>query len=347
MLKVVSEQANIRLEPDIASIIIRQVPQGTILKATEKREEWFAVQLTQRQGTSVSGYVHESLVTVIEPFPERKRPPKKPQMRPVKPEEKKQPSPITFDLCILGGGNYVRAGNLNRGIEGLANLYGDILGIQKKGEIGPVHLGYIFGVEVSAPISEWLSWEIGAEHFQGKNESRVDYIHGESSSALLTRPNLRATPINLSLSLHPVPNLYVKGGISYYFARFSYTYLFQADDLIQQRVGKANARGFGLSGGLGLIKSLSSNLSLFTEITGRLGKIKGFKGKEDFQDSSGEIFTEKGTLYLIQSQILEERTHSVLFIRETRPNEAGVIGAEEAQIDISGISIRIGLRIHF
>lgn len=346
-LKVVAEQANIRLEPDISSIIIRQVPQGTILNATEKMEEWFAVQLMPKQGAAVSGYVHESLVIVVEPLPEKKTPARKPTIIPVKPKSEQQPSPFKFDLSITGGGNYVRTGDMNPGIEGLADLYEDILGVQGKGEIDPVHLGYVFGIEFSSPVSESLSWGIGAEHFQGKNESRVDYVRGETSSVLLMRPNLRATPLTLFLSFQPAPNLYVKGGISYYFARCSYSYLFQIDDLTQQWVGKANAQGLGLSGGLGLIKSLSPSLSFFTEITGRLAKIKGFKGIEDFQDSSGEILTEKGTLYFIQTQILEDRTHSVLFIRETRPNEAGVIGARKAQIDFSGISIKLGLRIHF
>jgi len=357
-LKVVAEQANIRLEPDISSIIIRQVPQGTILNATEKWEEWFVVQLSPKQGTTVSGYVHESLVIVIEPLTEKKTPPviskkEKEEQTPIpsplkiEQEEAQQTSPFQFTISVTGGGNYVRGGDLNLGVNGLADLYEDILGIRGEGKIDPVHMGYIFGMEVSFPISDILSWGIGAEHFQGKNESRVDYSQGLSSSILLTRPNLRATPISFFLSFNPVPNLYVKGGISYYFARCSYTYLLQVDNLTRQWEGKANAQGLGLLGSLGFFKNLSSNLSLFAEITGRFAKINGFKGKEDFQDSSGAGSTEEGTLYLIQTQYLAERTHSVLFIRETRPNEAGVIGATEAQIDLSGMSITLGLRFHF
>ena len=348
-LKVVADQANIRLEPDISSIIIRQVPQGTILNATEKKEDWFAVQLMLKQETAVSGYVHESLVIVIEPYPEEKKPQRIEKIRPVKPEpeEKQQTSPRTFSLSIMGGVNHVRGGDLNLGIKGLADLFEDILGIQGEGNMGSVHWGYVLGMEVSFPLSESLSWGIGSEHFQAKNESQVDYPQGTSSSILLTKPNLRATPINLFLSYYPVSYLYVKGGISYYFAQYSYTYLFQTENLTQQWEGKSNAQGFGLSGSLGFSKSYSSNLSLFAEITGHLAKIEGFKGKENFQDSSGKISTQEGTLYLIQRQILEERTHSVLFIRETRPNEAGIIAAKEAQIDFSGMSFKVGLRFHF
>lgn len=348
-LKVVADQANIRLEPDISSIIIRQVPRGTILNATEKIEDWFTVQLMPKQGTAVSGYVHESLVIMSEPLLEEKKLPRVQKMRPVKPEpeEKKQTAPYTFFISIMGGGNHVRGGDLNLGIKGLADLYEDILGIQGESKIDSVHLGYVLGLEVSFPLSEKLFWGLGAELFQGKNKSQVDYPQGTSSSILLIKPNLRATPINLTLSFYPVSNLYIKGCISYFFAGCSYAYLYQTEILTQQWEGKSKAQGFGLSGSLGFSKSYSSNLSLFAELTGRLAKIDGFKGKENFHDSSGKISTQEGTLYLIQTQVLEERTHSVLFIRKTRPNEAGVIAAKGAQIDFSGISLKIGLRFHF
>jgi len=45
-LKVVTEQANIRLKPSIGSIIIKQVPEGTILESTGQEGEWFLIQLT-------------------------------------------------------------------------------------------------------------------------------------------------------------------------------------------------------------------------------------------------------------------------------------------------------------
>jgi len=346
-LRVVADQANIRLDPDISSIIIRQVPKGTILNATEKKEDWFAVQLTSKQGAVVSGYVHKSLVIAIAPLPEEKKPPIIPRIRPVEPEEDQPKSPFRFTLSITGGGNYARGGDLNIGIKGLADLYEDTFGIQGEGKIGSVHLGYVLGLEVSFPLSRMLSWGIGAEHFQGKNNSQMDYSQGESSSVLHVRPDLRATPLSVFLSFNPIPELYVKGGISYYFARCSYTYLFETDNSTQQWKGKANARGLGLMGGIGYAKNYSPNLSFFAEIAGRLIKMRGFTGKEDIQDSSGEISTEEGTLYLIQTQVLEDRTHSVLFIRETRPHEAGVIGAKEAQIDFSGISLKIGIRLHF
>ena len=346
-LRVVADQANIRLDPDISSIIIRQVPKGTILNATEKKEDWFAVRLTTKQGAVVSGYVHESLVLPIDPLPEEKKTPPVPKTRPVEPEEDQPTSPFRFALSITAGGNYVHGGDLNRGTKGLADLYEDTLGIQGDGEIGSVHLEYVLGLEVSFPLSEMLSWGIGLEHLQGKNNSQVDYSRGTFSSLLHVRPSLHATPLSVFLSFYPTSELFVKGGISYYFAQCSYTYLSKTASEELQWKGKANDQGLGLIGSIGYVKRHSANLSFFAEITGRLAKLQGFTGKEDFQDTSSEISTEKGKLYLMQTQILEERVHSVLFIRKTRPNEAGIISAEEAKIDFSGVSLKIGLRLYF
>ncbi len=353
-LKVVAEQANIRLEPDISSIIIRQVPQGTILNATEKKEGWFAVLLTPREGTTVSGYVHESLVILIEPIPEKIIPPKeKEETKPVpipqtlEPDEAREKPPFHWTLAIKAGGNYLSGGDLNRGIIGFAGLYEDILAARRKGDVDPVHMGYIFGMDVTFSLSDSLSWGIGAEHFQGRNESTVEYSQGSSSSALLIQPNLQATPINLFLSFAPVPYLYVRGGISYVFARCSYIYRFESEDLIQRQEGKSTAGGAGLSGSLGFSRQLSSSLSFFAEITGRYVQITGFKGKEEFQDSTGASSSEEGRLYLTQMQVLADRTHAVLLIRETKPNEAGIISAEKARIDLSGVSVVLGLRFHF
>ena len=346
-LKVVADQANIRLEPDISSIIIRQVPKGTILNATEKTGEWYAIQLTTQQGTVVSGYVHDSLVNAIDPLPKEKKPPVIPEITPEEPEEDEPTSRFPFVLSLMGGGNYVRGGDLNLGIKGLADLYEDTLGVRGEGKIGSVHIGYVLGLEVSFPLSPMLSWGIRAEHFQGKNNSEVQYTQPNSTSVLHIRPNLRATPVSIFLSFSPIPELYVKGGLSYCFSHCSYTYLLETDNSTQSWKGKANARGLGLMGGIGYLRKISPNLSFFAELAGRLSKMRGFTGEQEMQDPSGKISTEEGTLWLIQAQVLMDRTHSILFIRKTRPNEAGFISATEAQIDYSGMSIMVGLRFHF
>jgi hypothetical protein len=351
-LKVVAEQANIRLKPDISSIIIRQVPKETILNSAGKEDEWFIVILPSNHEASVTGYVHESLVVVLEPLPQREKKPEKterpiPPPRPEKTETTGPSLPWRFSLCLMGGGGTIAGGDLNPGIQGLADLYGDILGIQGEGNTEPVHLGYSLDLELLFPLSSQLSWGIGFEFLQAKNESSVEFRQGAVLHTLHTHPHLSAVPISLFLSVSPLANLYVRGGISYYFARCSYLYQIQTDNWSQEWEGKANAQGLGLMGGVGFIKNITPSLSFVAEGTGRLIKIEGFTGKGTSKDETGQILTEEGKLYFIQNQLLEQRTHNTLFIRRTKPNEAGIIMAREAKIDFSGISLRIGLRYNF
>jgi hypothetical protein len=296
--------------------------------------------------------VHESLVTVLEPLPEKKK-------RQVKSEEKPIALPIEtaetaraslphrFSLVIKGGGNVIAGGDLNPGIQGLAGLYGDILGTQGEGNIDPLHLGYSLDIELNFPLAQQLSWGIGLGFLQGKNESSVFFRRGSLSQTLYTHPDLSAIPVSVFLSWEPLSFLYIKGGISYYFARCSYSYQIREDDLTQEWEGRSNARGLGLMGAAGFTKKITPSLSFVAEAMARLAKMKGFEGKGTFKDETGQILTEEGRLYLIQNQVLESRTHNTLFIRDKRPNEAGIIEASEAKIDFSGFSLRIGLCFYF
>jgi len=87
-LRVVTEMANIRLRPDIGSVIIHQVPQGTSLESTAKEGEWYLVRIQIEEGQEATGYVHESTVIVIERPPTvapKKEPPPVPEK--VEPEK--------------------------------------------------------------------------------------------------------------------------------------------------------------------------------------------------------------------------------------------------------------------
>ncbi|MCD6193696.1 MAG: SH3 domain-containing protein, partial [Candidatus Aminicenantes bacterium] len=66
-VKVVAEQANIRLRPSITSIIIYQAPQGSIFKLIAKEGEWYKIEFQTETGETSQGFVHESLVVRLEP----------------------------------------------------------------------------------------------------------------------------------------------------------------------------------------------------------------------------------------------------------------------------------------
>ena len=65
-IKITAEQANLREKPDIGSAIVQQIAEGTVLEADKKEGEWFFVRYTLEDGGVIGGYIHESLVEVVE-----------------------------------------------------------------------------------------------------------------------------------------------------------------------------------------------------------------------------------------------------------------------------------------
>jgi outer membrane biosynthesis protein TonB len=95
-LKVVTDQANIRKEPDIGSPIIHMAPRGTVLEGESQEGEWYCVRFISDRGQATTGFVHESLVIVTSRLPEAKQPDKPPAEPPPPPVKKLPPEqPVT------------------------------------------------------------------------------------------------------------------------------------------------------------------------------------------------------------------------------------------------------------
>lgn len=381
-LRVVSELANIRLKPDIGSVIIRQFPQESFLESREKVGEWYKIRFEVEGGESLSGYVHESLVLVVDgalvktevvkkeelKIDEKKRdeekrtPVKKPPVTKRVPEKKpqqiklpQQDSPkapsqeedIRIALFLSGGGKYSKIGDLNSGSKGLADYYSDFLGVTGRGVVSDLKLSLMFGGDLVFPTSPKWSVIIGADYFSGGRNSLVDFTAGPSPRSFTSFPQISAIPIRAGLSYSPFPFLYAKVAVEYFFARCSYSYRYQDGEFWQQWDGKARSGGFGGVGALGVIFRLNSFFGLYVEAGGRLAKLDNFSGTNHFTDSDGEDLNETGILYIYQGQITGNKTYPLLFIREKKPSEAGVSEPREAVLDLSGFSFKAGIRIRF
>ena len=362
-IKVVTEQSNIRLKPDIGSIIIKQVSQGTVLESTGKQGEWYRLKLASGEGQRATGYVHESTVILLDrPSPkEETKEVIKEQLIKEKIEEEPPPLPIpkisapsppsklNFSVSFFGGGNYVSAGELNEGARGLADFYRFDLNNQGEGEIEGAHLGYILGGEFSFRLSNHFTVGFGIDYFQGKKESLVEFKEGSSLQTLTTQPEFKAVPLRLFISYYPVSYFYVKTGIEYYTATCIYLYKFHGhgEPSWLEWKGEAKAHGLGIMGGLGFEVKFFSVLNFILEATGRYAKIKGFEGTGEYRDSDELQTTDEGKLYFYKVKVSEENIFPSLFILEKKPSDAGVVAPREAIIDFSGISLRAGIKIYF
>lgn len=386
-LKVVTEQANIRLKPSIGSIIIKQVPEGTILESTGQEGEWYLIKLTPDELEQVSGYVHESMVIIIEGPPKEQEEPEiieeteiveeqaiiKVQEETEKPEEEEiieetplqepvitppsqpvvtpppasKPPKFLFDLVFSGGGSFISGGDLNDGSQGFADYRSNILAVQPQGQAKPAHLSYILGGELTLALSSHFSLGIGVDYFLGERESLVEFPDDPSSETLTTHPKIQAVPLRLAISYYPFPNFYAKIGIEYYLAKCAYYYRSERTGSWEEWRGEATAQDFGVLAGLGFEFELTSSFDFIIEATVRYARISGFKGRDRSKDSTGTDHIEEGTLYFYRVQTAGEDSYPLLFIREDKPTEANVFDPREAVINFSGLSLKTGFRIKF
>ncbi len=386
-LKVVTEQANIRLKPSIGSIIIKQVPEGTILESTRQEGEWYLIQLTPDELERVTGYVHESMVIIIEGPPKEQEefeiieeteiveeqaiikeqeeaekpaeeeiieetPVQEPVITPptqpvVTPPPPTKPPKFLFNLVFSGGGSYISGGDLNDGAQGFADYRSNILAVQPQGQAKPAHLGYILGGELTLALSSHFSLGIGVDYFLGERESLVEFPDDPSSETLTTHPEIQAIPLRLAISYYPVPNFYAKIGIEYYLAKCAYYYRSERVGSWEEWRGEATAQDFGILAGLGFEFELTSSFDFIVEATARYARISGFTGRDRSKDSTGTDHIEEGTLYFYRVQTAGEDSYPLLFIREDTPTEANVFDPREAVINFSGLSLKACFRIKF
>lgn len=375
-LKVVADLANIRMQPAIDSPIIRQAEKNEIIEALSREGEWFRVIFLKDSGEATTGYVHESLVIVTEGPPEKitqkivkpieeDKPKRKKttlrQEKPVKPKVKKpetqklQPEQTVpseqvlkrFGLKFAVGSNYVVGGQLNEGAKGLADFYRENLGINGTYKVRPLHLSYLASTEVFFPFINIFSIGIGLDYYRGELESAVKFDRIDFADYYSAKPRIDATPISIYIASHPVPFIFIKIGIEYYFAKASYYYRYQTEDYWQEWSGSAKAQGIGFLGGVGYEYEIAPFAKLFVEAVGHYAKIEGFKGTDNYRESTGHTYSESGSLFFYESQLGLDKTVPLLYIREKKPTEAWVVDAKEAIIDFSGVTLKAGIKFWF
>jgi hypothetical protein len=74
-VRVIVAKANIRLKPDIQSVVITNVPLGAVLEVIRKEADWYYVKLPpDEKGIVITGFLQQSAAEIIEEMPQIKEP---------------------------------------------------------------------------------------------------------------------------------------------------------------------------------------------------------------------------------------------------------------------------------
>jgi hypothetical protein len=364
-LKVTAEQANLREKPDIGSGVVQQIPEGTVLEADKKEGEWYLVRYTLEDGGVIAGYIHESLVMVLEPSPGAGGQPSRetnPEAR-TKPGSETRPAApgaqsdswyevrLPFDLFISAGGGTVVADDFTEGARGLADL--NAAGTTPSGSVGALRLTYVFGLEVSYRLSRWFSVGLATEFLRGWRRSTITYpdmivVPEVAGPRTATHVFVQAVPVKLGFRFYPRPDFYIRASAAYYFVRAGYDDRFGSSILaLQEWQGRATAHTLGLEVAAGGEWRLASNLFFFAEAGFRLTSAFGLAGTGTTRDSSGAELSEAGPLWFYQQLGADDRGHDLLFVHAAEPSGTGILSARKAALNLSGTTARLGVKVRF
>ncbi len=378
-LQVTAEQANIREKPDIMSPVLKQLVTGAVLEAEKKEGEWYEVRVDLDMGGTAVGYVHESLVRVVSgaptearptPKPVKEPPPEEVKAQPVEPRETarppapapRRPKPSSTrpeyptprgeggdrgSISLFYGERYAVVGDLNDGAKGLAESFASQLGVAGTNNVGAVHFGPAFGAEYRHPLARGLDAAVGAGYFSAERSTSVGFDGQPATTLFLTTPGVSAFPVNLSLVFYPLPGIFVKAGAELAFAHCEYLYRFEAHSIAREWRGKANAIGLGFALAGGLEWRLSGPVSVLAEAGYRKLRMGSLDGEEIFSETGKTDVVTDGSLYFSRSMVPGGASVAGVFIRPAIPGGDGVIEARKAELSLSGLSLRVGLKIDF
>jgi hypothetical protein len=355
-VKVTAEQANLREKPDIGSAIVQQIPEGTVLEADKKEGEWFFVRFTLEDGGVIGGYIHESLVVVVEQAavePVRRAPEREPPQRQraaatgtIKPSERSGPASF-LEFSLSGGAGWTAPRDLNDAAQGSADLNAASLGLAASGPVDALHLATLVGLELSYRVSSWLSLGLGLDYFWGANRGRVEFTNGIFSETLDTRPSFRAVPVKFGVRFYPGNGFYIRGSLGLYFVKAGYLYRLERGDSWEEWKGAATAHRFGAEAAFGGDWKVGANTFFFVEAGFRMASLSGLSGQGVYLNSDGDTLTEQGTLTYFRKEGADSRLYPQLFIGDSKLAEEGVVDPRRAGINLSGMAARAGFRYRF
>ena len=142
--------------------------------------------------------------------------------------------------------------------------------------------------------------------------------------------------------------VYFKLGAAYTFARAAYTYRFSQGSFWQNWTGEATGGALGFFGAVGVDLRITETFSVIIEAAGQSMSVSGLSGSGTFQDSTlSAPVTETGKLYSYDGQPTPVNSFPLVFLRDKTPSEGGVANAREAVLDLSGLSLKAGIKITF
>lgn len=269
---------------------------------------------------------------------------------------------VKFGLKLSGGIGYFDLKDVNDYIRGRAQFRKEdavVMGYPASGDFERLHYGLDAGVELLIFLHPRLAISLGSSYITGRAGKDGQGITVREPALTIHSTNqsgIRAVPATLGISYF-IPlgrglRLYATAGGSYYWVKWT-------NDLKDEWPGRggesesreANGHGIGVSGGFGFEFNLMPAVAFFLEGSGRYVKAENFEAEEDYSIRDGSYSLAEhysGKLYYLEYYWpYTNRWYPTQVVEREKPSGSYFRNVREVSIDLSGFSIRAGLRIQF
>jgi hypothetical protein len=259
-----------------------------------------------------------------------------------------------LSINLTGGYCSMNVGDINSYLKSFDNYLRETT-TYEGGKTKVIHYIPDLEGEVRFDISSRFAISIGIGQTHGKKESAFQYIevapfdpNAKWLHSYYIIQKVSVLPLKLgsyySLPLISRINLFLNGGLGYYFSKCSLLIESHVDPGIPEPTSVTydlSSRGFGLYGGFGFEFKIINFLTLGLEIQGRYAKIKNLEGSSWYGPEKAE-----GTLYIGEVYSTTYKIYSpCLIISSSEPSGDEFRNIRKAELNLSGYSLRACIRI--
>jgi hypothetical protein len=295
-------------------------------------------------------------------------------IEPTTPPQPTKPSPITpspalpspapqstrpgidFSLKFHGGMNYMRIGDINDALQGTTDYYKDLPNVDIEEDLSPVHWGIDLGGELIINFTPRVGIGLGGAYLQVSKETIIDVIWEGSPYKDTAHPKVTIIPltfsVHLGLPLGNIMNFTLNAGAGYYLGTIQWHYSWDSEYHDYEENWKAKSNTIGFQGGLGLEFNFSRTLALVVEGFGRFAKLKSLQGdyiwkRYFFGHEEGII--EEATLWYYEWRSSDTgKEYPRIEFDDDVPTETSFQrNIREGEVDLTGFSVRLGIKIKF
>jgi hypothetical protein len=253
-----------------------------------------------------------------------------------------------FAFSLSGGYSWMKIGDFNDVIEDSEQYWTDVLtpfGVTKEGEWkiigGTINLQF----DAILRFMNNFGFGISSGYQESRNNGEIKWIDPNAADIrYVMDPKAYTVPLKASLYVFiPMQRIYLTahGGAGLYFGKISY----KTDLYFSVVNGTADSTAFGYHGGISLELPFADNLYFMIQGQYQSVKYTDFSGNVTITDSEGRETTD-GKLWLLEQEI-GGKTYTNMIFSPQQPADPSILSAREFELDMSGFSIRAGIRIRF